>query len=354
MLRTIERLRSPEIRKEISVGLFWRLFANAIRIRLFEDPTLKPLIFTYYNTLRCNFGCSFCSFARSGVTEKGSDELNTEDSIRLLHIIRESCPRIYFSGGEPLVRRDLAVILAECERMRFGSITVNTNMSLIHQQMEILDYLDNLVASFHQVDDRERARVCQISKSMAQQVRENLIVCAGLQEEKDFMLTVNCVVTPESIRSVREVMEFCFKHNIWFEGVPVALEGGWPNPALMGNEDYQSLIEDIIEAKRKGRRIIGSFLYFDRIIDFTEFDCHPALTPYVAPDGKLFYACPPIGTIRANLFEYGSCEKALRALREEIRKHGGFPYGCGTRCFKVGNTETAEAMRHPLLWLRNL
>jgi len=227
-------------------------------------------------------------------------------------------------------------------------------MGLIHNQMEILDCFTNLVASFHQVDDRERAQVCQISESMARQVRENIITCAGLQKEKDFVLTVNCVITPESIQSVREVMEFCFQHGIQFEGVPVALEGGWPNPGLMGNKDYQELVGEIIEAKRKGYPIIGSFLYFDHILDFKEFDCHPTLAPYVAPNGDIFYACPLIGTIRANLFECGSVERALKALQEGIREHGGLPQKCGKRCFKVGNTETALAMRHPFSWISNL
>lgn len=346
----MRRLFSPKSLREVSTTLLWNFFIDAIKVRSSRSPVLKPLVFTYYITLLCNFDCAFCNFAQSGATRQRSDELNTEDSIRLLRIIRQSCSHIYFSGGEPLLRKDLGEILSECKRMGFHSVSVNTNLGMIHERMEILDHIDNLVVSFHRVDDKERAKVCQISERMARQVKENLTACIGLQKEKGFVLTVNCVITPDSIDSVREVMDFCFQNNICFEAVPAFLKDGRPDKVLMGNEAYQSLIRDMIEAKRKGYPVVGSFLYLDHILHFKDFDCYPTLIPYVNPNGDLFYPCQPIGTVATNLLVCGSYEGALR---EGAIKHGGLPM-CRQRCYKVGYIESSLAVKHPFSFFKAL
>ena len=150
----MRQLFSPKSLREVSPTLVRNFLTDVIRVRVSENPILEPLVFTYYITLPCNFGCVFCGFVQSGVTKKRSDELSTEDSIKLLRIIRQSSSHIYFSGGEPLVRKDLGEILAECKRMGFHSVSVNTSLGTIHKQMEILDHIVTLVVSFHRLDDR--------------------------------------------------------------------------------------------------------------------------------------------------------------------------------------------------------
>ena len=62
--------------------LSWQLVGNYIedflRIRFQKDPVLKPLVIAYYISFRCNFNCSYCNFAKQGLTKSFKGELNTE------------------------------------------------------------------------------------------------------------------------------------------------------------------------------------------------------------------------------------------------------------------------------------
>ena len=53
-----------------------------------------------------------------------------------------------------------------------------------------------------------------------------MIACSKLQKEKKFLMTINCVITPETVGDVRQVMAFCFQHGIRFALVPAVLEDG--------------------------------------------------------------------------------------------------------------------------------
>jgi MoaA/NifB/PqqE/SkfB family radical SAM enzyme len=208
--------------------------------------------------------------------------------IKLLRIIRKDATAIYFTGGEPLFRKDIVEILKAAKEMGFSSITINTNMHLIDRRMEVLDYLTNLVASYDMSDN------------------------PTLQKEKGFSMTVNCVVTPQTIPQARKVLNFCLGHEIKFAVVPAELEDGQINQELQNSPEYQELINDLIKAKKKKKRIFGSTAFLKKIRTFERFDCYPTLTPHIYPNGDLFYPCQPLDTVAANLLKIGNYAKALQ------------------------------------------
>ena len=59
--------------------------------------------------------------------------------------------------------------------MGFVSISLNTNMSLIHKKMQILDYITNLVASFDTIDDKSFNwnQLEETAKEMSQRVNRS-------------------------------------------------------------------------------------------------------------------------------------------------------------------------------------
>jgi MoaA/NifB/PqqE/SkfB family radical SAM enzyme len=335
---------------ELSPKVIKNYLSDALKIRFSSDPVLKPLIFIYYITSSCNFRCSFCGFAQGGIVSKESPELDSEDSIRLLRIIGKSCPNIYFTGGEPLVRKDIVEIVAQCKELGFRSVSINTNLSLIHQKMELLDYIDNLVASLNCLDDEKSAKIHGVSERVMRQVKDNLVECSKLQKEKKFALTVNCVITPETIEATPEVMNFCFENNIRFASVPVHLDHGEPDKSLMDDENYRDLIRYIIKCKKKGLPVFGSFQYLDHILDFQSFHCYPTLTPHIYTRGELLYPCEPMQRVSANLLECGSYEEAYRQGRE---KYGRLPM-CTGKCYKACYIEPSQFIQHPWLMFRGL
>ena len=306
---------------------------------------LEPLVFSYYITMNCNFNCSYCSFAKSGIIRKPDNRLNTNDVFKLLKIIRQETAYIYFTGGEPLIRNDFCDILKECKRLNFKAISVNTNMSLIHDKMEILNYTTNLVASLDMLDKKAYSKVLGVPVEIVEKVKQNIITCSKLQKGKNFTMTINSVVTKETIEDTRQVMDFCLQNNIRFAVVPAEFDNGEINTDLQNNKEYLKLIKDIIKKKKVNKLIFGSKKYFETILDFKKFDCYPNLIPHVYPNGDLLYPCEPLQSNTVNLLKAGSYKKAFT---ECVRKYGKLP-NCKNKCHKACYIEPTNIIKNPLL-----
>jgi len=320
---------------------------DIVKARFTKSPVLKPLIFSYYVTLRCNFHCSFCGFAQSRET---SEELSTEKAVELLRIIKKSSPCIYFTGGEPLLRSDIVELLRISKQLGFNSVSLNTNLSLMHKRMEGLRYIDNLVVSLNQMDDGRIASTKGVSVKMVQQVKENLATCMKLRKVENFSLTINCVVTGTSIEDTFEVMAYCFQNNISFAVVPAELEYGYLDRELVDSPGYRDLITSIINCKKDGLPVFNSYSYLDQILNIRGFTCYPTLLPHVYPNGQLFYPCQPMRKVAGNILDFGSYDKCLR---EGIRKYGAVPE-CRDRCYIACYLESSMAMKRPLRYLRDI
>lgn len=330
---------------QLSASLIGNYLFDVVKVRATTSPLLKPLIFSYYVTLRCNFHCSFCGFAQG---EEISKELNSEDTAKILRVIRKACSCIYFTGGEPLIRDDITEILGAAKQLGFKSVSLNTNLSLIHRKMEVLRYIDNLVVSINQMDDKKAADTKGINIKMVQQVKENLATCLKLRKREGFSLTINCVITRESIDDTLGVMEYCLENDINFAVVPAELEYGYLDKALISSIGYRDLIKSIIRHKKDGLRVFNSFSYLDRILNFDEFTCYPMLMPHVYPNGDLFYPCQPMRHVAANMLRFNSYEDCLK---EGIKKYGNVPK-CKNRCYIACYIEPSIAIEHPLNLLR--
>jgi MoaA/NifB/PqqE/SkfB family radical SAM enzyme len=334
--------------KELSYKLLKNYLFNFFSLRLTKHPVFKPLFFTHYVTLKCNFKCKYCEFSKNYTNRKIYNELTAEDSIKLFNIIYKACPNIYFTGGEPLLRNDIIEIVRACKLIGFKSISINTNMSLIHDKMLVLDYITNLVASFDVVNEEKYSNILGVSPSTVSQTKSNILECAKLQKEKKFVLTVNCVIIPETIEDVREVMAFCFDNNIRLAIVPAENLDGSINAKLQKSRKYRRLIEDIILEKKRGMPILGSLEYLYSILDFKQFDCYPTLSPHSYPDGSLLYPCQPMLKTAANILKAGSYQKALNI---GLQKSGFLPM-CKNKCFKACYIEPSVFMKNPMLLLK--
>lgn len=221
-------------------------------------------------------------------------------------------------------------------------------MGLMHKNMEILDYVDNLVASFDMLDEEKYADILGVSEKTAMQVKENIINCAKLQKEKNFIMTINCVILKETIPHVKDLINFCFKNNIRFAVVPAELDSGKVNQDLKDSEEYKSLIKYLLELKKRNKLIFGTNNWLNTILDFKRFDCYPTLTPHVYPNGDLFYPCQPLNKIATNLLETGSYRKALEM---GIDKYGVLPM-CKDRCHKACYVDPPNFIRNPFLVIK--
>ncbi|HUR69157.1 MAG TPA: GTP 3',8-cyclase MoaA [Candidatus Thermoplasmatota archaeon] len=84
-------------------------------------------------TDRCNFRCVYCHNEGLGDTRGPADpsgtEMTTDEVVRLLRIAREfDIARVKFTGGEPLLRRDLESIVAAVSPWMEVSLTTNGSL----------------------------------------------------------------------------------------------------------------------------------------------------------------------------------------------------------------------------------
>ncbi len=116
------------------------LASALINARLFRAR--KPVIVNWAITYRCNRLCKYC-----GVVDKQSNELNTSEITSFIDEMSDSGTRkIHFTGGEPLVREDIHIVLDYCKKKKI-SISMNSNGALVPQKIKDLRNLDVLSLS---------------------------------------------------------------------------------------------------------------------------------------------------------------------------------------------------------------
>lgn len=90
-----------------------------------------PHVVAWNLTRRCNLRCAHCYIA-AGPTETAQDELSTDECLRIADevLVLNSAPMFILSGGEPLLRDDLATIASFATR-RGATVVVGTNGTLL-------------------------------------------------------------------------------------------------------------------------------------------------------------------------------------------------------------------------------
>ena len=329
-----ERLSFPFIKNYI-----YDLF----KIRLNNNAILKPLMFGYYITFKCNFHCSYCTYANENIINNFNEELETEEIFNLLKIIRKSCPNLYITGGEPLLREDIIEVLKECKKLKFKMVSLISNMSVFHKNMGILDYLDNLSVSLDMIESNKYSKIVNTPENIIKKSIENITVCSKLQKEKNFTLTVNFVANDQTIPHAKDVLNFCLKNSIRFTIGPEIQNNGRVNEKIKNNLQYKELLKDVIKLRKSNKLILGSKLYHKTISDLLPFRCYPLLTPRIYPNGNFLYPCEPLKNIGVNMLKMGSYEKALK---KAIHEGGPIPK-CKDRCYKNCYVEPSNFLRYP-------
>jgi MoaA/NifB/PqqE/SkfB family radical SAM enzyme len=261
---------------------------------------------------------------------------------RVISIIKKSMDVLYVTGGEPLVRDDIEELLKHAVDVGFSYVAMNTNGSLLPKKEKVIDYLNNLVISLDSLNAEKYDPILGMKKGTAQRVIDTIKRFAPEQKKRNFTMTINCVVTPETIQDAIDVMDFCWEHEIYYTAQPQNV-GESVHPKLRNNPDYQALVQRVLDGKKAGRTVSGSFVYFEQMRDLSRHQCYPTIAPHIDAQGNLWYPCRPIGAVSTNLLEVGSYEEALRRGKEI---YGNPPEGCD-RCRMRCYAELSTLVKNP-------
>lgn len=319
------------------------------------DSLLDPLVTTYYITTNCNLNCVYCEDFGSRLNDP-SQSPSQEDVKTILSVIRTATDSLVITGGEPLTHPHIDELIQYAhETLAFRKITMLSNGLLLPQHEEVLRHLDRLVISIDSVDPEVWYKLIGTTREYAERILENVTMYAAQQEHFGLKMVINCVLTPENLNHAWDVLEFCVDNRLLVSFSPQALHN-WPRYELLVSDEFKTLIEKLIAAKKGGAPILGSLAYLKTLTDFSTYKCYPTTAPRVMPDGELIYPCRPVekekdsfgGSI--NLKTVNSWEEAIAQLEEQ---YGAPPISC-TSCYQQCYIEPSLMQAQPFVYISEL
>jgi molybdenum cofactor biosynthesis enzyme MoaA len=239
-LSGIALLRGLARRYPFVLKNFRHYFQNLCRREALGTNSVAPYAAVFYATCRCNLDCIYCTQKEPDVF---SQELPTEKTIELLRAMRRETDSILFSGGEPTLRNDIEELThAAREDLKFRSVLLVTNGTLLHKRQKLLENLHGLIVSLDSlaVDCRR-----PMSKpAVVQRVLDNLqLVRSRMPRPTD--ITINTVVEEWNIAEIEHILKYCGEQGFVF-ATQSALQEKMPNLRLRQNPRYQALVQRLV------------------------------------------------------------------------------------------------------------
>jgi PqqA peptide cyclase len=162
-----------------------------------------PLAMLAELTHRCPLRCPYCSNPMA--LERAGAELDTETWRRVL---REAAAlgvlQVHFSGGEPLVRRDLAALVGQAAQLDLYSNLITSGIGLDAARMAGLVEagIDHVQLSLQDADWAAGDRVAGLVGAQRQKRR-----AAQLVREAGLPLTINAVVHRQNLERLGDIVE---------------------------------------------------------------------------------------------------------------------------------------------------
>ena len=184
-----------------------------------EPTLLDPPMDAYgrtVNSLRiqlnavCNFSCIFCHMEGTGIN---SNEMTPAEIERIVEIAAANgVTRVKFTGGEPLLRRDIIEIISRTRKHVRGDLSLTTNgVQLSKLAFDLKKAgLDRVNISLHSTDPSGFAQITGMNAM--DRVIEGLAAAkeAGLNPIKLNFVALNGV----NVHQIPEMMEMCANEGV--------------------------------------------------------------------------------------------------------------------------------------------
>jgi len=247
-----------------------------------------PLWLLLELTYRCPLHCVFCynptDFARTG------PELATADWLRVLGEARElGAVQLGLSGGEPLARDDLEVIVAEAHRLGFYINLITSGIGLSEARIRALKLagLDHIQLSFQ---DSTREMNDFLSSTRTFELKSKV---AALIREHGYPMVLNVVLHRHNIDHVGEILDMAERMGAQYVELANTQYYGWAwlnREQLLPSREQLQRAEAVTNSfrERAGTRMKIYFVVPDY------FEKRPK--PCMSGLGSVFLALAPDGT----------------------------------------------------------
>ena len=194
-------------------------------------------------TYRCPLQCPYCSnpveMAAAG------EELDTEDWLRVLRQARGlGAAQLGFSGGEPLVRQDLEVLVAEARTLGFYSNLITSGVGLTGDRVRSLREagLDHIQVSFQSSEPEVSALLSGSPKAFAHKLEMAQAVKAA-----GYPMVLNFVLHRHNIDQTEQILQLAHELGADYVELANTQYHGW---ALLNREQLMPTREQLQRAEQ--------------------------------------------------------------------------------------------------------
>lgn len=201
-------------------------------------------------TYRCPLQCPYCSnpvdFAKSG------SELTTEQWIEVFRQAREmGAAQLGFSGGEPLVRQDLAELVKAARDLGYYTNLITSGIGLTEARIAELSEagLDHIQISFQAADEEVNNMLAGSKKAFAQK-----LAMAKAVKAAGYPMVLNFVTHRHNIDRMDRIIELCIELEADFVELATCQFYGWAElnrAALLPTREQLERAEQVTQQWRE-------------------------------------------------------------------------------------------------------
>jgi pyrroloquinoline quinone biosynthesis protein E len=248
-----------------------------------------PLWLLLELTYKCPLHCAFCYNPTNYVAGSGP-ELETADWLRVLREARAmGAVQLGLSGGEPLSRDDLEVIVAEARQLGFYTNLITSGVGLTDTRIRALKAagLDHIQLSFQ---DSTKQMNDFLSSTRTFDLKSRV---AALIKQHEFPMVLNVVLHRLNIDHVEEILEMALKLGAEYVELANTQYYGW---AFHNRDQLLPSREQVQRAERTMQRFrerVGNKMrIFFVVPDYFENRPKPCMNGL----GSIFLTITPDGT----------------------------------------------------------
>lgn len=240
-------------------------------------------------TYRCPLQCFYCSNPVDFAQRR--DELTTEEWLRVLGEARElGAVQLGLSGGEPLLRKDLEVIVGRAKELGYYTNLITSGVGMDEDRLSALKDLglDHIQLSF-QASDSELNDFIGGTRSF-----EHKRALAKLIKKYDYPMVLNFVIHRRNIDSVDQILALSEELEADYVELANAQYGGWATlnrNLLLPSREQLDRAHAVTEAFRQ--RVGDAMRVFFVVADY--FEGRPK--PCAGGWGNIFMQVTPDGTV---------------------------------------------------------
>lgn len=170
-----------------------------------SDRGGPPLWLLAELTYRCPLQCPYCSNPLDFHHHK--QELDTEEWLRVFREAREmGAAQLGLSGGEPLIRQDLEILIAEARGMGYYTNLISSGIGMTRERLESLKKagLDHIQLSFQDSDPEGNNALAGSHKAF-----KTKLEMAQCVKEFDYPMVINFVLHRHNIDHIESILQLC-------------------------------------------------------------------------------------------------------------------------------------------------